>query len=97
MADASLIFPDDFGDYEWEITAKGYFDDVVLVAAGKSYKLRFYDQERLRQEIESELDRAEFFYEPNVMVVRSVTKISMERAVQACVQANQLRALVVED
>jgi hypothetical protein len=71
MAGYSLIFPEDFDEYEWEVTSKGWFDNARLNFSRKEYRLIFYDPVRLGQTIEDELQRGEAFFEPNLIVVRS--------------------------
>jgi len=58
MSSFTLVFPGDFGDYEWDVKEKGFFTEARLSASGKHYRLNFYDRVRLHQEIESQLQRA---------------------------------------
>lgn len=96
MSSYSFALPLDFADYEWEVTAKGCFSEARVIVAGKQYRLNFYDAVRLGQEIESELENGGVFFEPNLVVVRSVTKAAMERAAEQLVQSG-LVALLTPD
>lgn len=92
----SFVLPSDFADYESEVTAKGCFSEARMTFSGKDYRLNFYDAARLGQEIESELERGVVFFEPNLVVVRSVTKSDMERAAEQLVQSGQVASLMPE-
>ncbi|SFX46658.1 hypothetical protein SAMN03097694_2324 [Janthinobacterium lividum] len=94
MHDYSLVFPDDFDDYEWEVTAKGCFSEVFLTVTGICYRLSFYDATRLRQEIDSALDSGQMFFEPNVLVIKKVDKEQMEKAAELLVRSGQVSLLL---
>ena len=96
MLSYSIALPSDFADYEWEVTAKGCFSEVWMIVAGKRYRLNVYDAVRLAQEIESELANGGVFFEPNLVVVRSVTKAEMERAAGQLVQSGLVASLTPE-
>jgi hypothetical protein len=96
MAGYSLILPEDFDEYEWEIISKGWFGGARLNVSGKEYRLIFYDPVRLGQTIEDELQRGEAFFEPNLIVVRSVTRSNMEGAVELLVGSGQTSSLIAE-
>ena len=96
MASFSLVLPDDFDDYEWEVTAKGYFPEARMKVSGKQYRLNFYDPVRLRQEIESRLKGGTLFFEPNLVVVPSVTKLLMHHAADLLVQSGQIAKMISE-
>lgn len=96
MSNVSLVLPADFADYEWEVTAKGCFSEARVTVSGKYFRLNFYDATRLSQEIESELDRGGVFFEPNLLVVRSVTRLAMEQVVEHLVQSGQVASLIPE-
>lgn len=93
MVDFSFELPADFADYEWEVTAKGYFPDVRMTVSGKHYRLNFYDTIRLGQEVQSELERGRMFFVPNLVIVRSVTRADMEGAVQELVSSGYAASL----
>ena len=86
--------PSDFSDYEWEIMEKGYFSGSRMTVAGRQYRLNFYDAVRLGQEIASELENGVVFFEPNLVVVRSVTEAEMERAAGLLVQSGLVASLI---
>lgn len=96
MLSYSFALPLDFADYEWEVTAKGRFSEARMTVAGKQYRLNFYDAVRLGQEVESELERGSVFFEPNLLIVRSVTKAEMERAAEQLVQSGLVASLTPE-
>jgi hypothetical protein len=94
MSDFSFELPQDFAEYEWEVEAKGWFPDAKLVVTGKTYRLNFYEPVRLSQEVASELERGKAFFEPNLLIVRSVTRAHMIQAAEQLMQAGQLSSLV---
>lgn len=96
MSSYSFDLPLDFADYEWEVTAKGFFSGARMTVAGKQYRLNFYDAVRLGQEIESELENGSVFFEPNLVIVRSVTKVEIERAAAHLVQSGLVASLTPE-
>lgn len=96
VLDCALVWPEDFHEHEWEVTAKGWFSESKLTASGRRYRLIFYDPARLSQEIESELQRGAVFFEPNLIVVQSATRLEMERAAELVVRSGQLGSLVPE-
>lgn len=97
MSNIRLEFPPGFEDYEWEVESKGWLQGVVAVVDGRRYPLTFYDQTRLSQDIEEELMRGPGFFEPNVIVVRSVTRGHIESSVAAIVATGRHKALALAD
>jgi hypothetical protein len=89
-----LILPDDFDDYEWEVSAKGYFAGARLVVNEVGYRLNFYDPARLQQEIESEAQRGVPFFEPNLVIVRTLTRFDLEQAAEWLVTSGQVAFLM---
>lgn len=96
MSDWMLNLPDDFDDYEWEWIAKGCFSGARVEIGGKVYFLNFYDIGRLGQEMEDALARDAVFVEKNLVVIRSVTRAEMEKAVDFIVGSNRLPFLAPE-
>ncbi|WP_051379589.1 hypothetical protein [Bradyrhizobium murdochi] len=96
MSGFSFDLPADFADYEWEVETKGWFSEARIIVSGKRYRLNFYDPVRLSQEIESELQRDGAFFEPNLLIVQSVTRANMEQAAALLVQSSQVACLVEE-
>ena len=96
MSNFLFVLPSDFADYEWEVISKGCFSEAWMTVSGKHYRLNFYDAVRLGQEIESGLENGEVFFEPNLVVVRSVTRANMERAAEQLVQSGQIASLMPE-
>jgi len=96
MSNFSFVLPADFDDYAWEVEAKGWFSEARMTVSGKHYRLNFYDPVRLAQTIEGDLQEGPVFFEPNLVVVPTVTKSNMERAVKLLIQSGQLASLVAE-
>jgi len=97
MKDIQFELPLDFSEYELELASKGWFSDTWLVFAGKRYRLNFYDSARLAQEIESTLIDELLFFEKNLIVIPSVTRCNMERAVEILVHSGRVTSLLSED
>lgn len=76
-----LVLPDDFDEYAWEVESKGVFWDVRVRYGGREYPVTFYEPERLAQDAAEELDEGKPFFEPNIIVVRKVSKDAMIAAV----------------
>jgi hypothetical protein len=96
MSSYSFALPSDFADYDWEVAAKGCFSAAMMTVAGKQYRLNFYDAMRLSQEIEGALESGRVFFEPNLVVIRSVTKEEMAKAVEQLVQSGLALSLTPE-
>ena len=96
MSRFSFELPPDFAGYEREVEAKGWFSEARIIVSGKRYRINFYDPVRLGQSIEDELKRDRAFFEPNLVVVQSVTRANMERAA-ALLAHSSLAAAFVEE
>lgn len=96
MTNYSLILPEEFDDYASEVESKGWFSDARLHCQGRQYGLTFYDPVRLGQEIEGELQRGGVFFEPNLVVVQSVTRQNMEKAIDILIQSGSVGSLIAE-
>src|ERR1700712_1253147 len=83
MSDYELRFPAYFEDAEAEITAKGYFADLTIVASGRTFRPILYDPVRLLQDVQDEVALAGVFVVRSIVVVESVTRSLIERAVDA--------------
>ena len=90
----SLELPTDFEDYAWETEAKGWFSEARIVVAERRYQINIYDLARLTQTIEGEFKRGQIFFEPNLVIVPSVTRAHMERAAEELLQSGQILSLV---
>ena len=77
-------FPEYLDDYEAETEAKGYLVGVTVIVDDRIFDLTVYDRARLVQELDDELgaDRA-YFAVSNLLVVPSVTRSEISRAVEA--------------
>jgi hypothetical protein len=96
VSDFSLIFPEGYEDYAWELESKGCFSEVRLEFQGRRYRLTFYDPARLGQDIEDELQRGGVYFEPNLVVVPAVTRQNMEKAAAQLMKQARLGSLVAE-
>ncbi|WP_271566804.1 hypothetical protein [Bradyrhizobium sp. CCBAU 11386] len=96
MRSSYLELPADFEDYGWEVEAKGWFSEARLIASGACYRINFYDPARLAQEIQDELARGRLFFEPNLIIVRAVTRAQMEIAAEELVQSGRVSSLLAE-
>lgn len=88
-----LVFPQGFDDYASEVEAKGWFSEAKLTFLGMQYRMNFYDPARLRQEIEDDIQRGSVFFETNLLVVPSVTRQNMEKAVEMLIQSGGVGSL----
>ena len=82
MANAKLILPDDYEDYAREVISKGWFGRAIVRYKGLEYELTFYDPYRLKQAIHDALEKDSAYFECNLVVVTSVTRELMEKAVK---------------
>jgi len=72
----------DFDDYEWaEIEAKGWLEGVRVIWGDKEVSLAIFDEVRLAQEIGVDLRAVGYFAARSLVVIPSVTKDEIERAV----------------
>ncbi|MFD1703939.1 hypothetical protein ACFSCV_13095 [Methylopila henanensis] len=95
-ADACLVLPVDFDECEAIIIAKGWLSDVKAVVGEARYSLTFYDPVRLVEEAEDEMEKGGIFFEQNLVIVRSVTRSNMEKALVFLVTTGQIAALVAD-
>lgn len=78
----TVRFPPNFEDEEWIWSSKGYVEVELEVGDPPvtQYSITIRDPVRLAQDIEAEFASHPVFNEPNVVVVPSVTRSSIERA-----------------
>ncbi len=93
MPKYTINLPKDFVDYAWEVQVKGWFSGASIVCGTKRYQLNFFDPTRLSQEIKDELDHKNFFFEPNLIIVKEVTQAAIEEAITALVERGYLNSL----
>lgn len=83
-----IIFPPGF-DARWEaeMTDKGYISNVIIrFEDGSRYRVNFIDPVRLGQDLESEAESGSLYLaEPGMIVVPSVTKELIQKAVDGLV------------
>ena len=96
MLEYSLQFPAGFDEYAWEVEAKGWFSEAVLLVGTRRFRLNFYDATRLAQEVASDLENSGVFFDPNLVVVNPVTRQEMEKAARQLVHSGRLDELVPE-
>lgn len=77
-----LVLPPDFGDYAWEVEAKGYFDAAVRVD-DSLISVSFFDPVRLQQEIADDIEEGRSFTTKRLLVIERVTVDNMQSAVAA--------------
>jgi acyl dehydratase len=80
----------------WSGRQKVYYSNARMIVSGRHYRLSFYDPVRLGQEIQSEVERGSIFFEPNLVVVKSVTRADMERAAEFLALSGQAASLAAE-
>lgn len=90
MSNITLQFPPGFEDYDWEVEAKGWLPGVVAVIEERRYTLTVYDRARLLQDVDDVLKEGRIFFEPNLVVVASVTRENIASAIQEIVQTGRL-------
>jgi len=91
-----LELPSDFDDYGWEVEAKGWFSGARIIASDTRYPINFYDQARLSQQIQDEVAAGQIFFEPNLVVIRAVTRTNMENAAEELVMSGRVSSLLAE-
>ncbi|MFN7475751.1 MAG: hypothetical protein ACK5RJ_13350 [Burkholderiales bacterium] len=96
MLNYSFVLPSYFDDYQGEVMAKGCFSDALMIIGGKQYRLNFYDPLRLGQDIAMVLENEKMFFEPNLVIVREVTRKEMERAAERLAHPGFATSLVPE-
>ena len=75
-----LVLPPNFGDYAWEVEAKGYCDAAVRVN-DSLISVTFYDPTRLEQEIGDDIEAGRLFTLKRLLVVERVTLENMQSAI----------------
>jgi hypothetical protein len=77
----AVILPKDFDDYFWD--SKGFFPCAKLVTGNKQFIVNFYTAQRLFQDASDELKEGKFFIVPNLIIVDSINRKSLETAAEA--------------
>lgn len=93
----TLLLPDDFDAFAPEIEAKGWYPEAVVVFDGRRFVLNVYDPIRLAQDVAAEIANGGFFFEPNLIVMPTVTRDAIERAMRTIVSRGQLKNFVATD
>ena len=76
-----LVLPADYGEYAWEVEAKGVFWGASVAAGERQTPVTFYDPVRLRQDVDEELGAGRVFGASRLLVVERVTVENMQAAV----------------
>jgi hypothetical protein len=90
MTNITLQFPPGFDEYDWEVESKGWLPGVVAVIEERRYTLTVYDLARLAQDVDEVLKEGRAFFEPNLVVVASVTRASIATAIEDIVNTGRL-------
>jgi hypothetical protein len=96
MTNHSLDFPQGYDECASEVESKGWYGEARLSFTGRRYRLNFYDPARLAQEIDGEIRRGRFFFEPNLVIVQSLTRPNMENAVTQMIELGSASSLIAE-
>jgi hypothetical protein len=73
-----------FDEREWEVTAKGWFSDLLVEYGDRVYRPAFYDPTRLAQEIADEVTSSRgYFIEQNLVVVQTLDRSNIVAALDA--------------
>jgi hypothetical protein len=89
MIDYKIELPTDFDDYAWEVESKGWLNDIVVSFEGVRYRVVFYDPTRLAQDIDEDLEENAVFLESNILVVKTVNRNYMEKAIEFIAQTGK--------
>lgn len=68
--------------YQNLVVSKGCLDVCVEFSNGTMYKVAFYDRVRFIQTVDDELMRSDFFLEENVVLLDTVDRKSILRALE---------------
>ena len=75
----NIIYEDDTELAEFEAFNKGYRSDVIVIINNKKYKVYIISMIRLLQDFEVEQqDSGYYMVEPNMIIVKEVTKKEIE-------------------
>ncbi|WP_426614057.1 hypothetical protein [Bradyrhizobium sp. McL0616] len=96
MRSSYLELPANFEDYGPEVEAKGWFSEARIIVANTRYRINFYDLARLIQHVEADLESDRIFFEPNLVIVRAVTRARMESAAEELVRSGRVSSLLAE-
>lgn len=94
MTDYRLELPNDYDDYAWQIESKGWFNEAFAVINQSRFRIVFYDPIRLAQDIDDAINESEIFFEQNLVVIKCVNKIYMEKAVFSIVESKKYLDMV---
>ncbi|GHH71568.1 hypothetical protein [Promicromonospora soli] len=79
MKPPELVLPEDFGEYAWEVEAKGWFQCPVR-AGGQTANVTFYDPARLAQDVSADHASRVPFTVTRLVVIERVTADLMREA-----------------
>lgn len=83
----NIIFENNTEIAEYEAMNKGYRKDVIVIIDNKKYRLYITDIIRLHQDFDSEVEEGCMFQnEPNIIIVKEVTKEEIEKTIKNLVK-----------
>ena len=80
MPEYRLEFPEEFVEYEYEYTAKGYVSGVIIHTDQGCANITFYEPTRLAQDVSDEVPGDGYFACANLVVVPEITREAITRA-----------------
>ena len=78
------IIIDDVGGFDF-IEEKGWFAGAAIETDIRRYDFVFYDLDRLKQEVDGQLQSASFYFEANLLIVKAVRKEVIVRSLNELV------------
>jgi hypothetical protein len=91
-----IIFPSDFDEYEWLINSRGYISDIIVLLNGDRYALNIYDSVRFSQDLKNGLSCADYFFEPNVVILPELNRENIISCINRLVSSNQMELFCPE-
>ncbi len=92
-----IIFPEHYQNNEFsqfETSYKGYLYGVKLKVEKSTYELVLYDYRRLQQDSEAENKDNFYFHEPNLIILKEITKEAIEKAIKSMYEKNEMQYLL---
>ena len=78
----TLVMPDGFEDDAWLFVTKGWLPGVTIFVGDVRYEPEFYDAVRFAQTLVDDVNVNGFAVPENVVVVREITLMQVQRAVE---------------
>lgn len=83
----TVYIPKDLDGYPWPKEGPGFLGDIAIRFSGNMFKLNIYDILTLGKTCEGELDASACFTEPNLIVVRKITRENVFSAIDQIASA----------